>query len=85
MTTSMGGGLFQTMKRAAQHQGEAGDPPMTLTLRPVLHSAGVEPAEALVIRNAYVREYGDTGMQGLHADSTDDEILRYTDQQSAKS
>ena len=37
--------------------------PMTLTLGPVLRSAGADPGEALVIRTAYVREYEDTGMQ----------------------
>lgn len=57
---------------------------MTLTLGPVLHSAGGDPGEALVIRTAYVRAYEDTGMHGIHADSTDDEILRYTGQQSVK-
>lgn len=58
---------------------------MTLTLGPVvLHNAGVDPGEALVIRHAYVREHEDTGMQDLHADSTYDEILQYTGQQSAK-
>ncbi len=57
---------------------------MTLTLGPVLHSAGVDAREALVIRHAYVREHEDTGLPGLRADSTDDEILQYTGQQSAK-
>lgn len=57
---------------------------MTLTLGPILHSAGIDPGEALVIRYAYVREHEDTGLQGIHADSTDDEILQYTGEQSAK-
>lgn len=57
---------------------------MTLTLGPVLHSAGIDPGEVLVIRHAYVREHEDTGLPGLHADSTDEEILKYTGEQSAK-
>lgn len=57
---------------------------MTLTLGPILHSAGVDPGEAHVIRHAYVREHEDSGLPGIHADSTDAEILQYTSQQSAK-
>ncbi|GAA1230211.1 GIY-YIG nuclease family protein [Prauserella halophila] len=57
---------------------------MGLTFGPILHSAGIDPADAHVIRHAYVREHEDSGLPGLHADSTDDEILRYTSQQSAK-
>lgn len=56
---------------------------MTLTLGPIMHSAGIEPADAQAIRHAYVREHEDTGAQGIHADSTDDEILNYTRHQSA--
>lgn len=55
---------------------------MTLTLAPILHSAGIEPGQALVIRHAYVREHEDSGRQGIHADSTDEEILGYTREQS---
>lgn len=57
---------------------------MTLTLGPILRSAGIDPAEAHVIRHAYVREHDDSGLPGIHADSTDDEILLYTSQQSAR-
>jgi len=57
---------------------------MTLTLYSLLQSAGIDPGACLVIRHAYVREHEDTGLPGLHADSTDDEILAYTAQQSAK-
>lgn len=57
---------------------------MTLTLRPILLSAGIEPSGSQVIRHAYVRAHEDLGLPGLHADSTDAEILRYTSQQSAK-
>ncbi|MGV9749141.1 GIY-YIG nuclease family protein [Nocardia farcinica] len=56
---------------------------MTLTLEPILRSAGIDPLEVQVIRHAFVKEHEDTGLQGLHADSTDDEILLYTSQQSA--
>ena len=55
---------------------------MTLTLEPILLSAGIDPADTQVIRHAFVRERGDTGLKGIHADSTDDEILAYTGQQS---
>jgi hypothetical protein len=56
---------------------------MTLTLGTILHSAGIDPLDALVIRHAYVIEPEGTGIYGIHADSTHDEILRYTSQQSA--
>lgn len=49
---------------------------MTLTLRPLLLDAGIDPTEALVIRHAFEDAPG-----GLHADSTDDEILAYTARQ----
>lgn len=55
---------------------------MTLTLEPILRSAGIDPANALVIRHAYVREHEDSGRHGIHADSTDEEILQYTREQS---
>ncbi|MGM9473053.1 GIY-YIG nuclease family protein [Pseudarthrobacter sp. YS3] len=57
---------------------------MTLTLDAILRSAGIAPADAQVIRHAFVREHEDTGLPGIHADSTDTEILRYTSQQSMK-
>ncbi|MBC7632748.1 GIY-YIG nuclease family protein [Aeromicrobium sp.] len=57
---------------------------MTLTLGPILLSAGIDPNDTQVIRHAYVREHEDTGLQGIHADSTGQEILRYTSEQSAK-
>ena len=56
---------------------------MSLTLGPLLVDAGIEPAQALVIRHAYVREHEDSGLPGIHADSTDAEILEYTRTQSA--
>lgn len=55
---------------------------MTLTLNAILHSADIDPSEALVTRHAYVREPEKSGLQGIHADSTDDEILEYTSRQS---
>lgn len=57
---------------------------MTLTLGPILISAGIDHTDAHAIRHAYVREHEDSGLPGIHADSTDDEILAYTSQQSAK-
>lgn len=56
---------------------------MPLTLGPLLFDAGIDPAAALVIRHAFVREHADSGLQGVHADSTDAEILEYTRNQSA--
>ena len=56
---------------------------MTLTLGPILHSAGIDPNGAQVIRHAYVREHDDTGLKGINADSSDQAILRYTSQQSS--
>ena len=50
----------------------------------ILRSAGIDPADAQVIRHAFVRAHEDTGSPGIHADSTDDEILAYTSQQSAR-
>lgn len=55
---------------------------MPLTLAPLLRDAGIDPASALVIRHAYVREHEDSGLVGLHADSTHAEILEYTRTQS---
>lgn len=57
---------------------------MTLTLEAILHSAGIDPADTQVIRHAYVRPDEESGHSGIHADSTDAEILQYTSQQSAK-
>jgi hypothetical protein len=56
---------------------------VTLTLGPLLIDAGIDPGIALVMRHAYVREHEDSGLQGIHADSTDAEILEYTQTQSA--
>jgi len=58
---------------------------VTPTLGPILHSAGIEPHEVQVIRHAFTGLDEATGLQGIHADSSDDEILRYTSQQSSNS
>lgn len=50
---------------------------MPLTLGPILADAEIDPADAIAIRHAYTTEPG-----GIHADSTDDEILAYTAEQS---
>lgn len=55
---------------------EDADGLLCMTLEPILRSAGIDPSDALVIRHAYVKEHEDTGLQGIHADSTDDEISR---------
>ena len=47
-------------------------------------SVGIDLATVQVIRHAYVREHQDTGLRGIHADSTDEEILLYTSKQSAQ-
>lgn len=44
---------------------------MTLTLEPILRSGRIDPAEALVIRHAFVKEHEDAGLPGIHADSTE--------------
>ncbi|WP_066043052.1 GIY-YIG nuclease family protein [Herbiconiux solani] len=56
---------------------------MALTLGPLLVDAGIDPAQALVLRHAYVREHEDSGLRGIHSDSTDAQILEYTLTQSA--
>jgi len=54
---------------------------MALTLGPILLDAGIDIPDALVIRHAYVQD-DDCGLPGIHADSTDAEILAYTNNQS---
>jgi len=56
---------------------------MPLTLTPLLLDAGVNPAQTLVIRHAFVIEPEESGLTGLHADSTHAEILAYTATQSS--
>ncbi|SDH49801.1 GIY-YIG nuclease family protein [Microbacterium sp. 77mftsu3.1] len=56
---------------------------MTLTLGPLLIDAGIDPANAQVIRHAYVHVHEESGLRGIHADSTDAEILEYTRTQSS--
>lgn len=55
---------------------------MTLTFAPIMASADIDPAEALVIRHAYVGEHAH-GTVGIHGDSSDAEIMAYTRVQSA--
>jgi len=56
---------------------------MTLTLGDVLRSAGLAAADTQAIRHTFVREHENTGLPGIHADSTVEEVLAYTGQQSA--
>lgn len=56
---------------------------MTVTLGAILLSAGMDATEIQAIRHAYVREHEATGLPGLNADSSDEEILAYTSEQSA--
>ncbi|WP_119697585.1 GIY-YIG nuclease family protein [Microbacterium halotolerans] len=56
---------------------------MTLTLDPILRSAGIDPTDIQAIRHAFVERHEDTGESGIHLDSTDDEVLAYTANQSA--
>lgn len=54
----------------------------SLTFGSILQAAGIDAAEVLVIRHAYVREHEDSGMAGLSGSSDDAEILEYTKHQS---
>lgn len=56
---------------------------MPLSLGPLLLDAGIDPAQALVIRHAFAQESEESGLTGLHADSTHAEIFEYTRRQSA--
>ena len=55
---------------------------MTLIFDAILRSAGLEPVGTQAIRHAFVREHEDTGLPGINADSTVEEILAYTSEQS---
>lgn len=55
-----------------------------LTFASIMTAAGIDPADALVIRHTYVPLHDD-GLVGIHADSTGDEIMEYTRRQSASS
>lgn len=55
---------------------------MSLTFGSIMHSAGIDPDDALVIRHAYVPEHED-GAAGINADSSDVDILHYTREQPA--
>lgn len=56
--------------------------PTTLTLGSILQSAAIDPAAALVMRHVYIKEPTGSDTRGIHADSSDDEILMYTARQS---
>lgn len=56
---------------------------MPLTLGPLMRDAGIDATQALVIRHAFVTEPEESGLTGLHADSTHAEILAYTATQSS--
>ncbi|CAD5140705.1 GIY-YIG nuclease family protein [Microbacterium sp. Nx66] len=58
---------------------------MSLTLGTVLDSESLPIQDVLVIRHAYNAEPTSSRLAGVHAGSTDDEILAYTRRQSAKS
>src|SRR3954454_4490773 len=78
---SLGHDVLLNMDAAAAATGKAGHS-VTLTFASVIASAGIDAAEALVIRHAYVREHED-GTVGIHGDSSDPEIMAYTSVQSA--
>lgn len=54
---------------------------MALTLAPLLIDAGIDPAETIVIRHAYVPFHENTGIRGIHPNSTDTDVLAYTSNQ----
>ena len=53
---------------------------MTLNLGLILADAGIDSSDAIVLRHAFMAERG-----GIHADSSDEEILAYTAEQSVAS
>lgn len=55
----------------------------TLTLDAILRSADIGPGETQAIRHAFVREHEDSGTPIANANSTNEEILAYTREQSA--
>jgi len=57
----------------------------SLTVESVLARTGLNLADVLVIRHAFVPVHEDTGESGVHANSTDEEILLYTSRQKADS
>lgn len=55
----------------------------SLNLGMLLKASGIDPRDVRAIRHAFVKVHEETGVRGIHADSTDDEILAYTAEQSA--
>lgn len=51
---------------------------MSLTLAPLLVDAGIDLADAIVIRHAHVDIHEDTGTRGIRPNSTYEEIFAYT-------
>ncbi len=51
-----------------------------LTLEPILLHAGLD-LDALVTRHSYAEEHEDSGLRGMHAESTDAESLAHTNNQ----
>src|SRR3546814_8153578 len=49
----------------------------------LLIDAGIDPSDALVIRHAFAQESEESGLTGLHVNSTHMEIFEYTRRQSA--
>jgi hypothetical protein len=54
-----------------------------LTLQAVMAAAGIDPAETLVMRHAYVLVHTD-GTPGISADTSDEQVFAYTSNQSVK-
>ncbi|WP_426736977.1 GIY-YIG nuclease family protein [Plantibacter sp. 2H11-2] len=57
---------------------------MPLTFASILKDAGIDPAEAMVLRHSYVRLHEESGLPGINVNSTDAAILEYTSIQGAK-
>ncbi len=58
---------------------------MPLSLGLILDSEGLVNEDVIVIRHAYRAEPAGSPLEGIHADSTDEQILEYTRHQSASS
>lgn len=56
---------------------------MALRFEAILRGEAIDPADVHAIRHSFVREHRDTGLPGIHSDSSDEDILEYTSQQSA--
>lgn len=54
-----------------------------LTLETILKGADLQLGDCQIIRHVFVARHEDTGLPGLRPDSTDQQILEYTSQQSS--